>query len=73
MPHLITLTIETQRLVMICSIAELLVAIPAGIVLKRIGFSSWWALFCFVPVAALFAVWLLAFIRWPRDAALLQP
>jgi branched-subunit amino acid transport protein len=58
-----------QHLIMICSIAELLFAIPAGMILKRMGFSSWWALLCFVPVVALFALWLLAFVKWPRDAA----
>ena len=56
-----------QHLIMICSIAELLFAIPAGMILKRMGFSSWWALLCFVPVVALFALWLLAFVKWPRD------
>jgi hypothetical protein len=57
-----------QHLIMICSIVELLLAIPAGVILKRIGFSAWWGLLCFVPILALFSLWLLAFIRWPRDA-----
>jgi hypothetical protein len=68
MPQLITMTIAVQQLIITCSIIELLVAIPAGLVLKRIGFSSWWALLCFVPVVALPALWILAFIRWPRSA-----
>ena len=58
-----------QQLIMICSIVELLFAIPAGMILKRLGFSSWWALLCFVPVVALFALWLLAFVKWLKDAA----
>ena len=45
-----------------------LIAIPSGLTLKRIGFSPWWALLCFIPVAALLGLWLLAFTRWPRDA-----
>ena len=61
------------HLVMICSIFELIFAIPAGMILKRLGFSMWWALLCFVPVAALFALWLLAFIRWPQQSAEPQP
>ena len=56
-----------QQLFMICVIAELLVAIPAGLILKRIGFSAWWALLCFVPIVALPALWLTAFVIWPRD------
>lgn len=51
------------------TIAELLFAIPAGMVLKRMGFSMWWALLCFVPFAALVGLWVLAFMRWaPRSA-----
>ncbi len=59
---------EIQHIFLIASIAELLVAIPAGIILKRLGYSMWWALLCFVPVPALIGLWLLAFIRWPHDA-----
>jgi hypothetical protein len=68
MPQVIAMTVDVRQLFITCTIIELLVAIPAGMVLKRIGLSSWWALLCFVPVVAVFALWLLAFIRWPRDA-----
>ena len=48
-------------------IVEALFAIPAGLVLRRIGHSMWWALLCFVPLAALAGLWILAFARWtPR-------
>lgn len=57
-----------QQFIMICAVIELLFAIPAGMILKRLGLSSWWALLCFVPVVALFGLWLLAFVKWPRDA-----
>jgi hypothetical protein len=43
---------------------EALFAIPAGLVLKRTGHSMWWALLCFIPVAALVGLWVLAFTRW---------
>ncbi len=43
-----------------------LYAIGAGLVLKRIGYSTWWALFCLVPITALAGIWALAFVRWPR-------
>ena len=49
-------------------VAEALFAIPAGLVLKRTGHSMWWALLCFVPIAALLGLWVLAFARW-RPAA----
>ena len=58
---------QMQHLLIICLVVEVLIAIPAGMILKRMGFSSWWALLCFVPIVALFALWLLAFVKWPRD------
>ena len=46
------------------AVAAALFAIPAGLVLKRTGHSMWWALLCFIPVAALVGLWVLAFTRW---------
>jgi hypothetical protein len=57
-----------NQLIFVSLAAEVLTAIPAGMILKRLGLSSWWALFCFVPILALFGLWMLAFSRWPRDA-----
>jgi uncharacterized membrane protein YhaH (DUF805 family) len=51
-------------------IAATLFAIPAGLVLRRIGLSMWWALLCFIPLAALAGLWVLAFSKWaPRSDA----
>jgi hypothetical protein len=47
------------------AVVEALFAIPAGLVLKRTGHSIWWALLCFIPIAALVGLWVLAFTRWP--------
>jgi hypothetical protein len=53
------------------TVVEALFAIPAGLILKRTGHSMWWALLCFIPVAALFGLWVLAFTRWtpPSETA----
>jgi hypothetical protein len=48
-------------------VAGLLAAIPAGMILKRLGINMLWALLCFIPIAALAGLWLLAFSKWPRD------
>jgi hypothetical protein len=48
----------------ILMVVEALFAIPAGLVLKRTGHSMWWSLLCFVPIAALFGLWVLALTRW---------
>jgi uncharacterized membrane protein YhaH (DUF805 family) len=43
-------------------------AIPilmAARVLRRAGFSRWWALRVLVPVVNLIGLWLFAYVRWP--------
>jgi hypothetical protein len=50
-------------------VLEILTAVPAGLTLKRIGFSPWWAILCFFPFFAIVALWVLAFMRWPQGAA----
>ncbi len=51
-------------------VAATLFAVPAGVVLKRLGLSMWWAVLCYVPIAALLGLWVLAFTRWtPQQAA----
>lgn len=57
-----------QQFMTAVAIAELLLAIPVGVILKRAGFSPLWAILAFVPALGIPALWLLAFIRWPRDA-----
>ena len=37
----------------------------AGIVARRAGFSAWWALALFVPVANIIILWLFAYAKWP--------
>ena len=59
--------IDTSMLIILL-VGEALFAIPAGIVLKRTGHSPWWALLCFIPIAALLGLWVLAFTSWtPRS------
>jgi hypothetical protein len=55
---------------LILMVVEALFAIPAGLVLKRTGHSMWWSLLCFIPIAALFGLWVLALTCWtpPRPA-----
>ena len=57
------LPVSPSFLIMV-TIVEALFAIPAARVLKRTGHSMWWALLCFVPMAALLGLWVLAFTRW---------
>jgi hypothetical protein len=63
-----TMPVIPQQIIIIVLALELLTAIPAGLSLKRIGFSPWWALLCFFPFFAIVGLWALAFIRWPQSA-----
>ena len=45
-----------------------LICYPIGRILKRIGYSAWWALLWILPLVNLIALWVFAYKRWPRDA-----
>lgn len=40
---------------------------PIGRILSRIGFSPFWSIVAFVPLANLLGLWIVALVRWPRD------
>lgn len=50
-------------------VAFIIVGIPTGVVLRRLGYSEWWALVLFVPGGALIGLWVLAFANWPGPDA----
>lgn len=39
--------------------------VPASVILRRMGFSSWWAALAFLPVAPVIGLWVLAVRTWP--------
>lgn len=43
----------------------LLFPIPSALIIRRMGFSAWWALLFFVPGAILVGLWILALANWP--------
>lgn len=63
-----TVTLTMQHLMTFVVVAELLLAIPLGLILRRLGFNPLWAFLCFIPALGVPALWLLALIRWPRSA-----
>jgi hypothetical protein len=50
-------------------IAFIIIGIPSGIILKRLGYSEWWALLIFVPGGVLIGLWVLAYANWPGPMA----
>jgi uncharacterized membrane protein YhaH (DUF805 family) len=45
---------------------SLIVLSPIIRILKRAGYSEWWALLTFVPVVNLLGLWWFAYARWPN-------
>jgi hypothetical protein len=38
---------------------------PVAKILRRAGFSGWWSILMFVPIANYVALWVFALARWP--------
>ncbi|WP_235890641.1 hypothetical protein [Martelella alba] len=39
---------------------------PVAKILRRMGFSGFWVLLCFVPLGNIIGLWVMATTRWPR-------
>jgi multisubunit Na+/H+ antiporter MnhE subunit len=50
-------------------VAFIIVGLPTGIILKRLGYSEWWALLIFIPGGVLIGLWVLAYANWPGPVA----
>jgi uncharacterized membrane protein YhaH (DUF805 family) len=58
--------IESPSPIELLALASLAIPIlMAARVLRRAGFSRWWALLVLVPVVNLIGLWLFAYVRWP--------
>lgn len=44
-----------------------LVVVPAFMILKRMGFSGWWALITYLPFGRTIGLWVLATTPWPVE------
>jgi hypothetical protein len=44
-----------------------LVAVPVANILRRAGYSGWWAIAFFVPLMNLVGLWIFAFSDWPVE------
>jgi predicted PurR-regulated permease PerM len=40
---------------------------PVMRILRRLGYSRWWALITLFPLFQLIGLWVLAFIEWPSQ------
>ena len=51
---------------LIALVYAVLVIVPVAMVLRRVGFSGWWALLAVIAPVNLIALWVFALIDWPR-------
>lgn len=45
----------------------LVIGWPGAKILSRMGFSGWWILLAFVPIANIIGIWILATKPWPAE------
>ena len=43
------------------------ISFPVSMVLRKAGFSPWWALLSLVPIVNWIALWAFALVRWPTE------
>jgi H+/Cl- antiporter ClcA len=47
-------------------IIAVIILFPLSKVLRRMGYSGWWAIVFLIPFGALIGLWVLAFAKWPN-------
>jgi uncharacterized membrane protein YhaH (DUF805 family) len=67
-----TIQVPFLNLVMVSLFAATVVTNVVALVriVQRTGYSGWWILIMFVPVANMLALWYFGFGPWPADARL---
>jgi hypothetical protein len=48
-------------------VLAILAIIPSVVILRRLGYSGWWAIFAAISPLNIVGLWILAFIRWPVE------
>jgi predicted ABC-type exoprotein transport system permease subunit len=44
-----------------------IVIYPVALIVKKAGYSRWWALLALVPFVNWLALWAFALVRWPTE------
>jgi hypothetical protein len=42
--------------------------VPLIFIVKKAGYSPWWALLGLIPIVNVFALWVFAFSKWPVES-----
>ena len=54
-------------------VLAILAIIPSVIILRRMGYSGWWAILAAISPINIIALWVLALIRWPIERGHVNP
>jgi hypothetical protein len=49
----------------IVTLLLMLYGVPIATILGRLGYSKWWTIMFFIPLAQIIALWAFAYSRWP--------
>ena len=48
-------------------VLAILAITPSVIILRRLGYSGWWAIFAAISPLNILGLWILAFVKWPLE------
>ena len=57
----------TPLQIVIIVIIAILAIVPSVIVLRRLGFSPWWAIVAPISPLNIIGLWVIAFVKWPVE------
>ena len=57
----------------LAGILAVLAVIPSIIILRRMGYSGWWAILAAISPINVIGLWVLAFIPWPIERPAANP
>jgi hypothetical protein len=51
----------------IAAVLAILAVIPSVMILRRLGYSGWWAILAAISPINIIGLWILALIEWPIE------
>ncbi len=57
----------------IAAVLAVLAVVPSIMILRRLGYSGWWAILAAISPINIIGLWILALIRWPIERQTSNP
>lgn len=51
----------------VIAVAAVLTIIPSVMILRRLGFSPWWAIISWISPLNILGLWAIALVKWPVE------